>query len=148
MGCSLAACWRAEAGATRHTSRSGSGVASLWMETICGQPGIVLDVVCAATMTIRPTARWSWPFQAALSGAGRRAPGLLATARNQDGNTALEAPVPVVDGFAFIITRQLTTGGTHPLTAMFTPTNPTALRPSTSNTVRVKVEGGDDNGDG
>lgn len=72
----------------------------------------------------------------------RVAPGAAAgTVQFKDGDTALEAPEPVVNGFAFIITRQLTTVGTHPLTAMFTPTNPTAFNPSTSNTVRVRVEG-------
>ena len=55
-----------------------------------------------------------------------------------DGTTPLGAPVPVLAGVAFFTTSALTTG-THTLTAVFTPTNPTAFGPSTSPPVPLTV---------
>jgi hypothetical protein len=55
-----------------------------------------------------------------------------------DGTKKLGDPVRVRGGHAFLITRTLTVG-THSLTAVFPPTNPRVLQPSTSRAVRVVV---------
>lgn len=61
------------------------------------------------------------------------------TVQFKDGDTDIGNPVRVFGGFAFKFTSKLTTVGNHQLTAMFTPVDPTAYGPSTSNTVNVKV---------
>ena len=60
------------------------------------------------------------------------------TVQFRDGTTTLGAPVRVLAGQALLITSALTTG-THSLSAVFTPTNPTAFGPSTSPPVTVTV---------
>ena len=60
------------------------------------------------------------------------------TVQFKDGTTALGAPVQVLAGQAILITSTLT-NGTHALTAVFTPNNPTAFGPSTSTPVTVTV---------
>jgi hypothetical protein len=55
----------------------------------------------------------------------------VGTVQFQDGNTNIGGPVPVfggtsIGGFTFL------PRGSHSLTAMFTPTDPTAFAPSTS----------------
>ncbi len=62
------------------------------------------------------------------------------TVQFKDGTTALGAPVPVSNGFAFFVIGTLTSGE-HSLTAVFTPTDPAAFTPSTSNTVRFGANG-------
>jgi Bacterial Ig-like domain (group 3) len=59
------------------------------------------------------------------------------TVQFKDGSANLGAPVPVVAGTAIGPIRVLTPGS-HSLSAVFTPTNPTRFLPSTSNTVTVK----------
>jgi hypothetical protein len=55
--------------------------------------------------------------------------------------TAVLGPVPLrAGGLAVLITTKLATGE-HSLTATFTPTDPKAFTPSTSNTVRIHVDG-------
>ena len=63
------------------------------------------------------------------------------TVQFNDGTTALGAPVPVSNGFALLFVGTLTSGE-HSLTAVFTPTDPAAFTPSTSNTVRFGGNGG------
>lgn len=60
------------------------------------------------------------------------------TVQFRDGNIALEASVPVFNGFAFIITRGLTAVGTHRLTAI--------LIPPTEGVQALDVEHGDGGG--
>ncbi|MGH3702225.1 MAG: Ig-like domain-containing protein [Pseudonocardiaceae bacterium] len=65
--------------------------------------------------------------------------GAAGTVQFTDATTALGALVPVRGGQAFLITTTLTTG-THTISAVFTPTNPTALAPSTSSPVSLTVQ--------
>jgi hypothetical protein len=65
--------------------------------------------------------------------------GAAGTVQFTDATTALGAPVPVRGGQAFLITTTLTMG-THTISAVFTPTNPTALVPSTSSPVSLTVQ--------
>ena len=53
------------------------------------------------------------------------------TVQFKDGNTNLDGPRHVIGGFAI---GQLTFlgGGSHSITAVFTPANPAAFQPSTS----------------
>jgi Bacterial Ig-like domain (group 3) len=59
------------------------------------------------------------------------------TVQFKDGTTNLGGPVPVIAGTALrpavILSR-----GPHSLSAVFTPTNPTKVKPSTSNTVTLR----------
>ncbi|MGH3781547.1 MAG: Ig-like domain-containing protein [Pseudonocardiaceae bacterium] len=59
------------------------------------------------------------------------------TVQFKDGSTNLGAPVPTVAGIAVGPTSTLRPG-THQLSAVFTPSNPTTFRTSTSNTVTVR----------
>ncbi|MGH3549136.1 MAG: Ig-like domain repeat protein [Pseudonocardiaceae bacterium] len=59
------------------------------------------------------------------------------TVQIKDGTTAIGPPVPVFGGFALLIDPL--PKGTHMLTAVFTPTNPAAFKPSTSKTVSLTV---------
>jgi hypothetical protein len=82
--------------------------------------------------------------------------GAAGTIQFKDGDTNLGAPKPVFDGgglaelFAtlgipvpglsgFAITLAILPPGTHPLTAVFTPTNPAAYQPSTSPPTTVTI---------
>ncbi|HEX4100202.1 MAG TPA: Ig-like domain-containing protein [Pseudonocardiaceae bacterium] len=58
----------------------------------------------------------------------------MGTVQFKDGTTNLGSPVPVAGGVALGPIRILSTGP-HSLTALFTPTNPTKFKLSTSNTV-------------
>ncbi|MBV9030359.1 MAG: hypothetical protein JO364_08605 [Pseudonocardiales bacterium] len=58
------------------------------------------------------------------------------TVQSQDGSTTLGGPTPVIAGLAFGPICVLPTGS-HSLTAVFTPTNPTNVAPLTSNTVTL-----------
>jgi hypothetical protein len=58
------------------------------------------------------------------------------TVQSQDTTTNLGGPTPVIAGIAFGPICVLQTGS-HSLTAMFTPINPTNVQPVTSNTVAV-----------
>ncbi|HEY6423396.1 MAG TPA: Ig-like domain-containing protein [Pseudonocardiaceae bacterium] len=60
------------------------------------------------------------------------------TVQFMDGTKKLGSPMPVRNGFAFLVTRDLKQG-THSLTAVFTPTDPKAFQPSTSQAVIIKV---------
>lgn len=51
----------------------------------------------------------------------------------KDGNTNLGGPRPVMGGFA-VGHLMFLEGGPHSITAVFTPANPAAFQPSTSNT--------------
>jgi hypothetical protein len=64
--------------------------------------------------------------------------GVAGTVQFNDGTTALGSPVPVFNGFALFLIQKLTDGD-HSLTALFTPTDPAAFTPSTSNTVPYRV---------
>ena len=59
------------------------------------------------------------------------------TVQFKDGATRLGAPVPVTAGVAIGPVSTLAPGS-HSLTAVFTPTNPTNFQSSTSNSVTVK----------
>ena len=59
------------------------------------------------------------------------------TVQFKNGAANLGAPVPVIAGIAIGPVSTLSPG-THPLSAVFTPTNPTRFQPSTSNTVTIK----------
>jgi Tol biopolymer transport system component len=61
-------------------------------------------------------------------------PNAAGTVQFTDGTTNLGGPVPVAGGVAVGPVRILGRGS-HSLTAVFTPTNPTKFKPSTSNTV-------------
>jgi hypothetical protein len=65
-------------------------------------------------------------------------PHVAGTIQIKNGTANLGGPVPVAAGFAFggffVLPR-----GTHSLTAVFTPTDPAAVQPSTSNTVTVAL---------
>ncbi|MBV9061270.1 MAG: Ig-like domain repeat protein, partial [Pseudonocardiales bacterium] len=58
------------------------------------------------------------------------------TVQFKDGSANLGAPVPVFAGIAIGPVSTLRPGS-HSLSAVFTPTNPTKFQPSTSNTVTV-----------
>jgi phospholipase C len=60
------------------------------------------------------------------------------TVQFKDGTQNLGGPVPVTGGIAISTTTALGTG-THPLTAVFTPTDPAAFGPSTSPPATVTV---------
>lgn len=60
------------------------------------------------------------------------------TVQFKDGNTNIGDSVPVRSGAALTITSTLT-AGTHSLTVEFTPTDPSALDPSTSPPVPLTV---------
>jgi phosphate transport system substrate-binding protein len=64
--------------------------------------------------------------------------GAAGTVQFMDGTTAVDPPVPVAGGFALSITTL--PEGTHSLTAVFTPTDPAALAPSTSPSVSLTVQ--------
>jgi Bacterial Ig-like domain (group 3) len=59
------------------------------------------------------------------------------TVQFKDGSTNLGAPVPVIAGTAIGPVSTLAPGS-HSLSAVFIPANPTRFLPSTSNTVTVK----------
>ncbi len=65
------------------------------------------------------------------------APHAAGTVQLKDGATDVGSPVPVAGGFAFggffVLTQ-----GSHSLTAEFTPADPSAFQPSTSNTVTFR----------
>jgi hypothetical protein len=63
-----------------------------------------------------------------------------------DNNVSLGAPVAVTGGAAQFSTTTLAIGS-HPMTAVFTPTDSTAFAGSTSNMVTVVVSGGDVQGE-
>ena len=63
-------------------------------------------------------------------------PDAAGTVQSQDATTDLGGPMPVIDGTAWGPICVLQTGS-HSLTAVFTPTNPTNVQPLTSNTVAV-----------
>lgn len=63
-------------------------------------------------------------------------PHVAGTIQIQDGTASLGRPAPVAAGFAFGGFFVLPPG-THSLTAVFTPANPAAAQPSTSNAVTV-----------
>jgi hypothetical protein len=63
---------------------------------------------------------------------------MAGTVQFNDGAAALSDPVPVFNGFALFVIGKLTSGE-HALTAVFTPTDPAAFNPSTSNTVAYGV---------
>lgn len=63
--------------------------------------------------------------------------GAAGMVRFMDGTTALGVPVPVTAGFALTVTTL--PKGTHSLTAVFTPTDPTAYAESTSSPVPLTV---------
>jgi hypothetical protein len=58
----------------------------------------------------------------------------------QDKITTLGEVSVRTGGLAVLITKKLTKG-VHSLTAMFTPRDPVAFKPSTSNTMTVEVGG-------
>jgi len=58
------------------------------------------------------------------------------TVQFKDGSANLGAPVPVIARTAISVSTLRP--GTHSLSAVFTPTNPTRFQPSTSTTVTVK----------
>jgi len=64
--------------------------------------------------------------------------GAAGTVQFMDGNTVLGAPVSVTAGFALLTTSL--PRGTHSLTAVFTPTNPADVAPSTSSPVSLTVK--------
>ncbi len=64
--------------------------------------------------------------------------GAAGTIQLIDGTTTLGTPVPVTSGFALLTTTLPT--GTHSLTAVFTPTEPTAYAPSISAPVPLTVQ--------
>lgn len=59
------------------------------------------------------------------------------TVQFKDGSTNVGAPQTARFGFAALVTEFPV--GTHELTAGFTPDNPAAYQPSTSNAVRLTV---------
>jgi hypothetical protein len=59
------------------------------------------------------------------------------TVQFKDGTTNLGGPVPVAGGIA-VGPLSILSRGSHSLSEVFTPTNPTKFKPSTSNTVTVK----------
>ena len=60
----------------------------------------------------------------------------VGTVQFKNGTTNLGGPVSVLGGIAIGPVTTLTPGQ-HQLTAVFTPTDPTKFKPSTSNTVTV-----------
>lgn len=64
--------------------------------------------------------------------------GAVGTVQFKDGTTTIGAPVPVTSSFALAITSTLT-NGLHPLTAVFTPTDPAAFGSSKSEPVTLPV---------
>jgi hypothetical protein len=64
-------------------------------------------------------------------------PNATGTVQFKDGTTNLGNPAPVAGGIA-VGPINVLSRGSHSLTAMFTPTNSTKFKPSTSNTVTFK----------
>jgi Bacterial Ig-like domain (group 3) len=64
-------------------------------------------------------------------------PNAAGTVQFKDGTTNLGAPVPVAGGVA-VGPVSVLSRGPHSLTAVFTPTDPTKFKSSTSNTVTFR----------
>lgn len=99
-------------------------------------------VVAGRAATVTTTTLFSFPnsaFQGVpmvlLANVAPR--GAAGSIQIMDGTTALGVPVPAATGFALLITPL--PKGTHSLTAMFTPTDPTAFTPSTSSPMSLTV---------
>jgi hypothetical protein len=97
---------------------------------------VVFATATSTTLTVAPSPAFQGlPVFLFATVAPTNAAGMV---QFKDGTTALGAPVPVTGGTAFANTSTLSKG-THSLTAVFTPTNPTAFGPSTSPPVSLTV---------
>jgi Bacterial Ig-like domain (group 3) len=65
-------------------------------------------------------------------------PQATGTVQFKDGTQNVGTPVKVIFGFALQVTKLA--AGSHTLTAVFTPADPKAFQPSTSNPVTVAIK--------
>jgi hypothetical protein len=99
-------------------------------------PYVVFATATTTTLSVAPNpVTFPVPVIATVTVTPRTAQG---TIRLYDGTTPLGAPVTVTVGTVTLTTPVLDVG-THTLTAVFTPANPTAFGPSTSPPVLLTV---------